>query len=350
MTSISQRLKQQGYDGIELFEAIATRTVLIKEKSRSNRCPRCWHDKESRCICSHIPPIIESHSSHVKGVKVKQHDGLLPIKVMILMHYKEYLSAGNDAKLLLALLPNNNNNAQLYIFGKEGEWDRFETECAADPSHTIILWPAEDALTVEEFMESNLPNDSPWRRQQQQQQQCQRRHQQQQAATSMSTTKTTSSDDETTKMTYTLDKSTMCPTEMRTVSSYQQLPTLRVIVLDGVYSQARLMFRTIYRRFPSSAIPIPSHVALHPTTLSVYHRAQKSYSQSSSRTVTNRSKNSAALHICTVEAVALLMHELGEENDVTKALVRAVEINNLALVHSADVRPFPPSSSSQLSP
>jgi DTW domain-containing protein YfiP len=75
---------------LELFEKIATRTVeLIKEKSRTNRRHRCWHDKDSRCICSHIP-------THAQ-VKI-------PIKVIFLTHYKEYFSAGNDAKLLLALM------------------------------------------------------------------------------------------------------------------------------------------------------------------------------------------------------------------------------------------------------
>jgi DTW domain-containing protein YfiP len=293
--SLSEKLRQQGYDGLELFEKIATRTVELKEKSRTNRCHRCWHDKDSRCICSHIPPLAQ----------VK-----LPIKIMVLMHYKEYFSAGNDAKLLLAMMPEELK--ELYLFGKEGDWDKFETECALDPNHTFLLWPAEDALTVDGLVHK-LPIDSPWR-------ECQQVENTQQII------------EKTTRMT---EENKSIGKENSKISNHS-LPTLRVIVLDGVYSQARSMFRTIKRRFPPSLVP--PYVALHPTTLSVYHRAQKSYSQSSGKTVQN-SSNPDALHICTVEAFALLMKEFGEWEETTSALVRAVEVNNLALVHSVDVRP-----------
>jgi len=44
------------------------------------------------------------------------------------MHHKEYFSAGDDAKLLLAQLPEA--SAELFIFGKTGDWDRFKVELA----------------------------------------------------------------------------------------------------------------------------------------------------------------------------------------------------------------------------
>ncbi len=275
---LSKTLKDQGFEGVELFEKIATRTVELKENSRTNRCRRCWHDKISRCICSHIPPL-----NQVK----------LSIKAIILMHYKEYLSAGNDAKLLKALLPDV--QSELFIFGKVGEWEKFEAECSVDPSHTILLWPAEDALSVDDFV-TKLPHGSPWR-------ECRQPNM----------------ENESMQNNITSDKS-----------------TLRVVVLDGVYSQARAMFRAIKRRFPASIVP--PYIALHPDTLSVYHRAQKSYSQSSAKTV-EKSSDPKALHICTVEAFALLMKEFGEWDETTRALIRAVEVNNLALIHSQEVRP-----------
>jgi hypothetical protein len=52
-----------------------------------------------------------------------------------------------------------------------------------------------------------------------------------------------------------------------------------------------------------------------------------------------KSNDPDALHICTVEAFALLMKELGEGVETTRELVRAVEVNNLALVHREDFRP-----------
>ena len=270
--NLAARLKEQGYQGVDLFEQIATRTVEIKERSRTNRCGRCWHDKKSRCICSYIPLI---HASKV----------LLPVKILVLMHYKEYFSAGNDAKLLLAMLP----CTELFIFGKKGDWENFEAEYILDSSHTVILWPSEDAMTVENFIDTC---DWPWR-------DC-RRHPENNGTTT------------------------------------RTRPTLRVVVLDGVYSQARTMFRTIQKRI---RIPLCKNtVALHPKTLSVYHRAQKTYATSSATTV-QKSKDPNALHICTVEAVALLLQELGEGEETTRALVEAVEINNLALDHDKNVRP-----------
>ncbi len=280
-------IKEEGYKGVELFEKIATRTVEIKESTRTNRCPRCWHDEQTRCICRHIPALAEC------SVR-------LPVKVMILMHYKEYLSAGNDAKLLLALLPGKQQRSQLYIFGRAGDWEKFQQECAMDPDHTILLWPAEKALTVDGFV-SQLPNDSPWKQ----------RHER------IPLYDTSGEND---------------PQEEF------NLPTLRVIILDGVYSQARNMFKTIKKRFAAASVPIPTHVALHPKTLSVYHRAQKNYAQSSAVSVRN-SSDPEALHICSVEAFALLLQELGELDRATKSLVQAVEINNLALVHDLSVRP-----------
>ena len=271
-----ETLKKEGYTGSELFEKVATKSIDIKTKARTNRCSQCWHDQITHCICSHIQPIQQVH---------------LPIKALVLMHYKEYLSAGNDAKLLLSMLPDELQ--QLYVFGKEGDWQKFEEECRIDPKHTILLWPSEDAWTVDEWKD-RLSRDSPW------------------------------------------NSSMHMGQQIHDPTASIDLPTLRVVVLDGVYSHARLMFRTMKRRFPPEMMP--PHVALHPTTVSVYHRAQKNYAQASATTV-QKSNDPNRLHICTVEAFALLMKELGEEDDITQSLVKAVEVNNMALVHDEKVRP-----------
>jgi hypothetical protein len=184
--------------------------------------------------------------------------------------------------------------AELFVFGKQGDWDRFQAEVAIDPVHTVTLWPGEGAQTCSEFI-GNLPNDSPWRN------------------------ANSNSDDD--------DVSASRARE-------DDLPLLRVIVLDGVYSQARNMFKTMKKKIPVC----PPYVALHPETLSVYHRALKNYSKSSAQTV-EQSSDPKALHICTVEAFALLLKELGEWDDTTQKLVAAVVVNNEALVHSMSVRP-----------
>ena len=238
------------------------------------------------------------------------------------MHYKEYLSAGDDAKLLLAMLPPN--NVKLYIFGRSGDWEAFVEELTFDPVHTLTLWPGEGALTIEQFL-SELPNNSPWWRQ------------------TSATSGASSSNDNT--------------NNNEDASSIHR-PMLRVIVLDGVYSHARTMFKTMRQRLSNRNL-FPKFVALHPNTVSVYHRAQKNYANASAETVV-KSNNPKALHICTVEACALLLREVFSKcrssdaaglsssvdaveedavNRVAEALVQAVRVNNDALVHSVDVRP-----------
>ena len=240
------------------------------------------------------------------------------------MHYKEYLSAGDDAKLLLAMLPPN--NVKLYIFGRNGDWEAFVEELTFDPVHTLTLWPGEGALTIEQYL-SELPNNSPW---------CQ-------------TTSPSGS-------------SSIDNTRSNEDASSIHHPMLRVIVLDGVYSHARTMFKTMRQRLSNddeSYNLFPKFVALHPNTVSVYHRAQKNYATASTQTV-GKSNNPKALHICTVEACALLLREVFSKcrrssgaglsssvdsveedavNRVAEALVQAVRVNNDALVHCVDVRP-----------
>jgi hypothetical protein len=123
------------------------------------------------------------------------------------------------------------------------------------------------------------------------------------------------------------------------------------------------MFKTMRQRLLSnddeSYNLFPKYIALHPNTVSVYHRAQKNYATASGQTVV-KSNNPKALHICTVEACALLLREVFSKcrssgaglsssvddaveedavNRVAEALVQAVRVNNDALVHCVDVRP-----------
>jgi hypothetical protein len=117
------------------------------------------------------------------------------------------------------------------------------------------------------------------------------------------------------------------------------LPLLRVVLLDGVYNDARSLLRTLRRRLPAAQVPL--HVALHPDTLSVYHRASgKSYAAASAESVRQgQTGDTEAIRICTVEAAALLLHELGEPDVTTATLGAAVLRNNEALgAHGAEER------------
>jgi DTW domain-containing protein YfiP len=189
------------------------------------------------------------------------------------MHHKEHFSAGDDAKLLLAMLPQA--NAELFVFGREGDWARFSAETSVDPVHTLTLWPGEEALTVAEFVAQLPATEAPgWQ---------------------------------------------SAPYADPPVC----LPVLRVVVLDGTYTQARNMFKAMKKNLPHN----PPFIALHPSTLSVYHRAQKKYAAASGQTVQAEESDldPEALRICTVEVRVLLrMHAVRTACVLQAAVLHAV--------------------------
>ena len=264
--ALVRSLKSEGASQSELFEEQAWDALGVRLRVQSNRCPHCWHDARQQCICAAVGMVRLG----------------LPVRVLVLMHHKEYWRASDDAKLLMMMLPPE--QAKLFIFGRPGDLAAIEAELNEDPSHSMMLWPGEGAQTVEEFVGA-LPAESPWRRARGQPDDSQ-----------------------------SVDRSTW--------------PTLRVVVLDAVYRHARNMFRHLRKlRGPDSVV---QHVALHPKTLSVYSRAQHGYAQASATSVA-QSADPAALRICTVEAFALLLSELGEPEERTRPLIDAVVVNNHAL-------------------
>ena len=84
-------MPSQELQGEELFESVTGPALVRKEQRCTNRCEYCWHDRAQRCMCQHARP----HSLHTT----------VNVKVLVLMHSKEYLNPGTDAKLLLAMLP-----------------------------------------------------------------------------------------------------------------------------------------------------------------------------------------------------------------------------------------------------
>ena len=88
------RLDQLASAGVEredLYKHVSAATVERKQQVHTNRCRTCWHDKALRCICWRLEEL----------ALVTE----LPVKALILMHHKEYLNPGDDAKLLVGLLP-----------------------------------------------------------------------------------------------------------------------------------------------------------------------------------------------------------------------------------------------------
>jgi len=85
---------------------------------------------------------------------------------------------------------------------------------------------------------------------------------------------------------------------------------LSIIVIDGTWNNVKQLLKHFVREV-GPGVP---HVRLKPTTLSVYARTQ-----------------TRADGVSSVEAIALLLQELGESEQVCSELVRYIEINNEAL-------------------
>ena len=188
-------------------------------------------------------------------------------------------------QLVLAMLPAA--QASLFISDVPDDVRRLDAELAADPEHTLILWPAHDALTIEDFL-GRLPADSPWRER---------------------------------------------GSAAGGGALSAEAPLLRIVVIDAVYNRARRMFNRLRQLHADRPIP---NVALHPTTLSVYHRAQANYRDAAAAAVARSESEpggepSVALRICTIEAIALLLQELGEPAATVRAMTDALLANNDAV-------------------
>lgn len=120
---------------------------------------------------------------------------------------------------------------------------REQAEMEIDRAHTLILWPGESALTVEQFLAA-LPENSPWRERNQARRQSESAvapvfegaRGDQQAATA----------------------ETLGGTRLR------EMPILRVVVLDGVYRHAREYSRLyrVTRLTPAPPSPVTTLPAL----------------------------------------------------------------------------------------
>jgi len=87
-------------------------------------------------------------------------------------------------------------------------------------------------------------------------------------------------------------------------------PALAIVVIDGTWNNVK----QVMKHFNREVGPQTPHVRLQPTALSVYARTQ-----------------TRADGVSSLEAIALLLRELGEAEETCAELVRYLEINNEAL-------------------
>ena len=207
------------------------------------------------------------------------------VKILLLMHHKEYLNAGNSAKSLIALLPEA--NIELYVYGKEGDFDRCLDEMMINKGRrTACLWPGENAISVEEFICSCQPtqfNNNP---------------------------------------------NMMESGRSYNIIEEEKKMMLRIVALDGTYKNAKNMHKTIHRRLDEKDHTMPACIALHPKSVSQFHRAKKNYGAAMQKHLKGNGRlDERALRVSTSEACALLLKELGAES-VQEKIMKALLVNN----------------------
>ena len=101
-------------------------------KQKNIRCNRCWMDIRERCICAMLPSI-----------------SLNPrIEIVVYMHFHEYLNPGDDAKLLLATLP---NQSKLVLFPFQN--NELVEYLANKSGRMLVLFPSSSAISSDRFLE-----------------------------------------------------------------------------------------------------------------------------------------------------------------------------------------------------
>jgi DTW domain-containing protein YfiP len=328
-----QSLIASGIEGWDLMENLTTLELSRRESSprSQRRCQSCWFNRDN-CICQRIyeiysrnyslPPMPSSLSLD------HDHHDAVNVKLLILMHPKEYLCAGNSAKLLRMLFPEQEHKqkhhhhtitVQYYIFGKLGDVDKLAQEMMIDMANTMILWPDKDALTVSQFLD------------QRPRQCCQK-----------SSTGACSEGGDSNSACSTI-KALRNTNEIRTP---EHTTTIRAVLLDGTYTQARNMHKSL-RKHLQPITQLPIMVQLHPMNGSVFHRAQKNYGhahqhhqrlhleQSTTTTSVDSDEEKQevviARRVSTAEACGQLLLELGAPSQILENIVESVIVNNEAL-------------------
>ena len=81
------------------LEATVDGAIRRKAQSKGNLCSRCWHDCAQRCMAVYASTLQTA----------------LPAKVLVLMHHKEYLNAGDDASSPCSLQANSHATPTLTL-------------------------------------------------------------------------------------------------------------------------------------------------------------------------------------------------------------------------------------------
>jgi DTW domain-containing protein YfiP len=218
---LADSLRAQGLSNAEVFSEITRQNIEYMERTckEKGRCMRCWHPAEN-CICADLLPV---------QLRV-------PMRVIGWCHSRDYLNAGDDAKLLCTMA--GAASFEMLMFGRPADDAILMAAVRECPERALLLFPDDTAITVSQFWSAgSRTGDGP------------------------------------------------APTAESRIEE-----PLTVVVLNGTWGNVKPMLRHFNKVIdPDSRV---RHVALEPTSLSVYARAQR------------RMKREVSLErICSVEAV-----------------------------------------------
>jgi DTW domain-containing protein YfiP len=328
---------------------------LVREKAESNVCAVCWHGAGS-CVCDKLPPL------RLGGEGREFH---------ILMHPSEFLNAGDDAKVLLGAAP---GATSLYISGLEEDEARLGALLSKTQGRGVVcLFPGPDAITTDVLMARCAAGDTVRAVGGSGEGVAERsgagdgeERGEGKVGSGESIGSSIGKDDTastaTTPATASTPTTTAAP-PMTTAdpassassatggSTAPQFPldtvVQHIIVLDGTWSQARSMRRHLVK-LATDTVGLTSpvtEVQLNPASLDFWtvERGGKSVFKRGNKTRASQEARKGAedcQRICTIEALALLLLELGEDREaVTMRLIAYVEANNSGLPQAAPRHP-----------
>lgn len=124
-TQLVESLQRDGASRDDIFEQQAWDALAVRLQAQTNRCSRCWHDRQQRCICEAVGSLRLS----------------LPVRVLVLMHHKEYYRASDDAKLLLMMLPPEQQSGSHVERALVRSLHSRTSSCAVLRQAALHLWP-----------------------------------------------------------------------------------------------------------------------------------------------------------------------------------------------------------------
>ena len=217
----AEALRAEGLSPEQVFRNITASNVAHMERTarERGRCLSCWQTaRHGCCICGDMQPV---------EMKV-------PMRILVWCHARDYLNAGDDAKLLRCCVAGA-ASTELAVFGTSGD-AVIEAAVQGAPERSMLLFPDDDAVTIGEFLARQGPEPDP-------------------VASGVA---------------HARGSAGVAPQPSASEGGLGQAPVsepLTVVVLNGTWSNVKPMLRYFNKSIdPTGAV---RHVALAPTTLSV---------------------------------------------------------------------------------